>query len=185
MIHQPCLILKPEVVRIANTARIDSFTKIEGGRGVDIGEYCHIASFSHLNVGGGRLVFEDHSGCSSHCSIGSGTPDWSYLYISAAEPDRHHHVHRYLTRICAYAVLFMGVVVVPGVTVGEGAVVLPGSVVTENVPAWKIVQGNPARVVGTRKVTTNEHHDSLLLPKRHKIPGALLRANGGFAEPLE
>jgi galactoside O-acetyltransferase len=39
------------------------------------------------------------------------------------------------------------VVILKGVTVGEGAVVGAKSVVTKDVPAWTVVAGNPARVV--------------------------------------
>jgi maltose O-acetyltransferase len=38
-------------------------------------------------------------------------------------------------------------VVNPGVTIGDGAVVASGAVVTEDVPAGVVVQGNPATVV--------------------------------------
>ena len=41
------------------------------------------------------------------------------------------------------------VVVCPGVTIGSGAVVAAGSVVTKDVPPGAIVAGNPARVVGS------------------------------------
>lgn len=34
-----------------------------------------------------------------------------------------------------------------GVTIGEGAIVGAGSVVTKSIPAWTIVAGNPARVL--------------------------------------
>lgn len=37
--------------------------------------------------------------------------------------------------------------VMPGVTVGEGAIVGAGSFVTKDVPAWTIVAGRPAKVV--------------------------------------
>ncbi|MCP4835109.1 MAG: putative colanic acid biosynthesis acetyltransferase [Phycisphaera sp.] len=41
--------------------------------------------------------------------------------------------------------------VMPGVTIGEGAVVGAASVVVRDVMAWTIVVGNPANPVGTRK----------------------------------
>ena len=37
--------------------------------------------------------------------------------------------------------------VMPGVTIGEGAVVGAGSLVTKDVPAWTVATGRPARVV--------------------------------------
>ena len=41
-------------------------------------------------------------------------------------------------------------IVLPGVTVGEGAVVAAGAVVTKDVPPWTVVAGNPAREVKKR-----------------------------------
>jgi maltose O-acetyltransferase len=43
-----------------------------------------------------------------------------------------------------------GAMVLPGVTIGEGAVVGAGAGVTRDVAAYTIVAGNPARVVGER-----------------------------------
>lgn len=45
----------------------------------------------------------------------------------------------------------MNVIILKGVTIGEGAIVGAGSVVTKDVPAWTVVAGNPARVVKTLK----------------------------------
>lgn len=38
-------------------------------------------------------------------------------------------------------------IILKGVTIGEGAVVGAGSVVTRDVPAWVIAAGNPARII--------------------------------------
>ncbi len=41
----------------------------------------------------------------------------------------------------------VGAIILPGVTIGEGAIVGAGSVVSQNVPDYTIVAGNPARPV--------------------------------------
>lgn len=41
-------------------------------------------------------------------------------------------------------------IIMPGVTIGEGAVVAAGAIVTKDVPAYTIVGGNPARQIGVR-----------------------------------
>ena len=49
-----------------------------------------------------------------------------------------------------YAWIAMNAIVLPGVTIGKGAVVGAGSVVTKNVGAYEIVAGNPARKIRDR-----------------------------------
>ena len=46
--------------------------------------------------------------------------------------------------------IFSNALVMPGVTIGEGAIVLAGSVVTKDVEPWTIVGGNPARKIRDR-----------------------------------
>lgn len=45
-------------------------------------------------------------------------------------------------------------IILKGVTVGEGAIVGAGSVVTKDVPDWTIVAGNPAKII--REIPENE-----------------------------
>ena len=46
-------------------------------------------------------------------------------------------------------------VILPGVSIGDGAVVGAGSVVTRDVPPYAIVAGNPARIIGERNRELN------------------------------
>lgn len=44
----------------------------------------------------------------------------------------------------------------PGVTIGEGAVVGARAVAVKDVPPWAIVVGNPAHVIGERRMKNNQ-----------------------------
>ena len=63
-----------------------------------------------------------------------GTKDWT-------------QVERAAVRVGNKAWIGFNVIVLKGVTIGEGAIVGAGSVVTRDVPAFTIVAGNPARPI--------------------------------------
>ena len=46
----------------------------------------------------------------------------------------------------------MNVIILKGVTIGEGAIIGAGSVVTQDVPEWSVVAGNLAKVVKILKI---------------------------------
>lgn len=57
------------------------------------------------------------------------------------------------------AFLFSNVLVMPGIKIGEGAVILSGSVVTKDVEAYTVVGGNPAKFIKKRITTIRYKND--------------------------
>lgn len=137
-------------VDIGDGSRIDSFVKLEGGLGMRIGRFVHIASFAHVGIGGGETVIEDFAAVASGARIISGSNSVEALTMSACAPPELQRVERKRTVIGKYAVVLTNAVVLPGVTLGEGAVVAAGAVATRDVPAWEIWAGVPAKFLAKR-----------------------------------
>lgn len=56
--------------------------------------------------------------------------------------------------ICDKSWIGLNSILLKGITIGEGAIVGAGSVVTKDVPPWTIVAGNPAQII--REIGLNE-----------------------------
>lgn len=150
MIYDNVLILKRENLTIADDARVDSYSKLECGEGMTIGRFVHIASFTHIGIGGGRVTIGDFAAVASGAKILSGSNKAEGVSMSASAPAEMQVVERKHTVIGAYAFVGVGATILPGVAVGEGAVIGAGAVVTKDVPAWEIWAGVPAKKIGIR-----------------------------------
>lgn len=92
------------------------------------------------------LVIEDYVGWGPGAKIlGS-----SHTGLPADVPIVHTDLEIRPVRICAWADIGTNATILPGVTVGRGAIVGAGAVVTEDVPAFSIVAGVPARFLRWR-----------------------------------
>jgi galactoside O-acetyltransferase len=150
-IFEQALILKPEVIQLADGVRIDDYARIEGGSGLRVGKYVHIASFASI-LGGGEAQIGNFSGIGQGAKLITGVGHPFEDKFPAKLPDQDPY-HRTRGKIFMgdYSFVAVNAVVMPNVTIGEGAVVGAGAVVTKNVPPWAIVVGAPARVIGSRE----------------------------------
>jgi acetyltransferase-like isoleucine patch superfamily enzyme len=109
---------------------------------VVIGDRCVIGRDSSI-VGHLRIEIGDDVFTGPQVYITDQNHDWADL----DEPIGHQAQPEGPVRIGAGSWLGAGVVVLPGVTVGDHAVIGAGCVVTRDVPQRSVVVGNPARVV--------------------------------------
>lgn len=149
-LFDPLVIVRPQMVFLADDVRIDSFVKIEGGQGVIINKFVHIASFVHVNIGGGEVYLGKGSAYASGARVLGGSNQPEGLSMSANAPAEQQVVKRYTTRIGDYAFVGVNATVMPGVTIGDGAVIGAGAAVTKDVPEYEIWAGVPARKIGER-----------------------------------
>lgn len=146
-LFEPFVVIAPEHLRLMPPVRIDSFVKLECGGGMLIGQHVHIASFCHLGIGGGRVILEDGSSCGSGARIISGSNTYGPGHgCSAIDPAAA--VERSFVHVKKNATLYAGATVLPGVTIGENAVIAAHALVREDVGDYEIWAGVPARKVG-------------------------------------
>jgi acetyltransferase-like isoleucine patch superfamily enzyme len=128
---------------IGDNCKIGSFVEIQ--RGVVLGKNVKVQPFASIPSG---VVIEDGAFIGPHVCF---TND---LYPSSVGEDGEllsgADWEIVPTVVKRGASIGANATIVCGVTIGEGALIGAGSVVTRDVPAHSLVRGNPARVAGAR-----------------------------------
>ncbi|MEL4106540.1 acyltransferase [Oscillospiraceae bacterium WX1] len=141
----------PERIQIGANVRIDDFVFLSGD--IALGSHVHIAPFCSLVGGsaGAGIVMEDFSGLSGNVMIYAVSDDYSGDFMT--NPTVHDCFTNVKTGEVAlrrYVIVGAGSVILPGVEIGEGAAVAAMSLVTRQLPPWKICAGIPARPLKDR-----------------------------------
>jgi acetyltransferase-like isoleucine patch superfamily enzyme len=144
------LLFGAERIRLGSHVRIDAGVQIAAAEPVIIGNHVHIGAASHL-LGGAGIEISDFAGLSSRVSLVSASDDYSLGYLTnPTVPDEYKHVTKGKIVLGRHAIVGCGTVILPGVTVGEGAAIGALSLVHKSIPPFAIFVGNPARRVGIR-----------------------------------
>ena len=140
-IHSLARIINADRLAIGETSQIDDFVFLNAGERTTIGEFVHIASFCSI-IGGGEFTMEDFSGLSAGCRIVTGSDDFTGRALTnPTVPAQFTRVRRAPVHIGRHAILGTNVVVLPGVTIGEGAAVGAGAIVRKSLEPWTIYAG--------------------------------------------
>jgi acetyltransferase-like isoleucine patch superfamily enzyme len=107
-----------------------------------------------VSFGSGCHIYEPRAGLTigDHCMIGGGVLICGVNHGYAANdiPMRKQAAESKPIAIGHDVWIGMGAIILPGVSIGEGAIVAAGAVVTSDVPAKAVVSGVPARLAKTR-----------------------------------
>lgn len=139
IIHPTTTIWHPELINIYGDCIIGSFVNIgcfvEIGPGVVIGNNVRIGAHCFIPEG---VTIEDD------VFVGPGV-----IFTNDRYPPGGKENWRPIL-VKAKASIGAGSVILPGVEIGEGAMIGAGTVVTKNIPAGYRVVGNPCRRILTR-----------------------------------
>jgi UDP-2-acetamido-3-amino-2,3-dideoxy-glucuronate N-acetyltransferase len=161
--------IHPDVV-FGKNVRLGHYVVIE--EGCEIGDDCFIGNFVVLRpktIVGKHSIISHGCVCEGNCMIGNRVliepqchltkgliiEDDVYFGtgVNTTNTNRIKHGRSYPLIIDAPIIkraarIASGVTILPGVVIGENALVGAGAVVTKNVPDFSIVIGVPARIVG-------------------------------------
>ncbi len=128
-------------VQINDTCTLNHCEGIEIGDNVSIQRDCTFSGHGGIEIGTGTII--------SHCvDIFSGEHNYDSDDLQCLPFDE-----RFVTapvRIGKYVWIGCHSIILPGVAIGDGAVIGAGSVVTRDVPSLAIVAGNPAHIIKYR-----------------------------------
>jgi acetyltransferase-like isoleucine patch superfamily enzyme len=116
--------------------------ELRTGKNISIGSHCFINKGVLLDGRGGKLTIGNNVDIAQDANI------WT---LSHSPHDDYHSVWGADVTIEDYVWVASRATILPGITIGRGAVVATGSVVTKDVPPMAIVAGIPAKIIGQRK----------------------------------
>lgn len=148
-------IINPEFAEIDDNTIIFDFVFIDAAKSFKIGKYsciawqCVIEGEAHVEIG-------DRCFLGPGVKILSSTYEFQGYYTSQHLPKGTSAVRYGDIKICDDAYIGANSVVMPGVTIGEGALVGANSFVNRNLKPWGIYFGNPVKLIGMREKPTEE-----------------------------
>jgi acetyltransferase-like isoleucine patch superfamily enzyme len=141
--------------QIAGTLLITPF-----GGSITIGEYCYLGDHSRIwsadQIEIGKHVLISHNvnvmDTNAHETCANERAESYKKQVKEGYPKLKGHVKTAKVKIGDFVWIGFNAIILKGVTIGDGAIVAAGSVVTNDVAAFTLVAGNPARFIKTLKV---------------------------------
>ncbi|PCJ95743.1 MAG: galactoside O-acetyltransferase [Zetaproteobacteria bacterium] len=139
-------------ISIGSNIRIDDFCVLSAGEGgIEIGNYVHIAVFSSI-MGAGKVTLSDFCNVSSRVSIYSSNDDYSGAFLTnPTVPCEYTNVVHGDVHFGRHVIIGSGSIILPNVTINDGAAVGALSLVSKDCDAFVVYAGVPAKSIRNRK----------------------------------
>ncbi|MGZ5208602.1 MAG: acyltransferase [Sulfuricurvum sp.] len=148
---------------------IDDFVLIYAKEKITIGNYVHIANFTSI-TGGNKLFIGNYSAISQGCRILTATDDFTdWGFGNSTIANQYRNIKSEPIHIGNYCIIGANSVVLPGVTIGEGATVGANSVVTESLDAWGVYLGNKKIKERNKEDVLKNYADYRLAPEAKRL----------------
>lgn len=118
--------------------------KMQLARGVKIGKDCHFCPYVQID-----LIYPQLVNIGNNVTLGSNVMIFAHMNPTANLFLKNGEYPRKVESVTIKdgAVITPGSIIMSGITIGKNSIVSPGSVVSQDVPDYCVVVGNPARVV--------------------------------------
>lgn len=114
--------------------------------GAKVGKDCFIGYEVWVDMTNTHLIeMEDHVHIANRCLLLCHQRDLSDYHVGDDYARLSYNKSKIVLK--KGCLIGMNSMIMPGVTIGEGAIVGAGSLVTKDIPAWTIATGRPAKVV--------------------------------------
>lgn len=171
-------IINGATISLGDCVKIDDFVFFASGTKSEIGSFVHISPFCMI-AGGGELIMEDFSGLSAGVRVHTGTDDFSGdCLVNPTVPAKYRNPIRSFVHIGKHATVASGCTILPGVKIGEGAVIGANSLVNKDCEPWTYYVGSPARPLKPRPIgriyeieaelRSDLYKDGKYIPKRYR-----------------
>jgi acetyltransferase-like isoleucine patch superfamily enzyme len=141
-----------DAIEIGDNVRIDDFCVLSGGAGLKIGSHIHIACYASFFAGSG-IEIGDFSQIAAYSLLLSESDDFTgQSLIGPQVPRKFKPGYKAGKPIVFGRHVTLGAkcTILPGVTMGEGAIVAAHSLVAKDCDPWTLYAGTPAKPLKER-----------------------------------
>lgn len=152
-IARNCAIIGAENIAIGDNVRIDGYcTIVAAGHGfLNLGSYIHIGGYCAILAAEGVSI-ADMSTLSWGVKVFTRSDDYSGTYLTnPTVPAKYTAASGGSITLSKHVIVGAGTIILPKVTLGEGAAVGALSMVSKNLEPWGIYSGVPAKRIKDRK----------------------------------